>query len=721
MSDTPKLATEDQVKSVADTFTELYNHQGKQIKSIESGIIDTILPSSPAPTKRGQYVVSAVGVYINFKDSNNQAISVTEEEFTSGIVYLIYNGTNSRKVVVPIEANGEIINNDIRPVSGSKVYTQNYVNETKLKKSSSSRNKFDKTAIQKGFMIDYNTGNILATTSSGRNISAYMRVSKDAFFTASGLSTNPLNNRVSIFENIGDTIAYEKMPLPTFKAPIDGYVVIDVTDSYLNSLQLEEGKASTPYVDYAPVIEGIYDFNIQSEFASKVLKEPKLPDDIASFASLDNITAYNVYTDVEELFNLSSPEFSNVYSSDSSIGYIRTLSRGTLFNFLSFYLGKNEYTAPIIDVTIGTVEKVGAFSVDKINVLGNFQIDASLIPENPILLNFNIETPITVQKDINLVVLFNTPTKIPVFKNTMAGYSILYKTVAAPTTWSYGYRKSSGIILGYRNKQTTKFVKEIAKEEIAVDPFKGKRIVTAGDSITYHAGSWARLLFEQYGKDFLNIAVSGARFQDYPDTEIDFTGTWNNNNNTAFNQLLRLAQAITPIGEQIVLNNPFRNELYAVPISDGVGTGAFSQPDIIIVAMATNDSALEVPNAIINYINTPLDQLNRAENMVTGMRWFIEYLIALCPKAQIIYSTPIQANPTSSRKYSITKVKRDRALEVCNYYGIPVIDSFNESGISEKFEIASSPGKYLSDGLHPNDMGKQLMANFLGNRIKNLL
>lgn len=122
MSDTPKLATEDQVKSVADTFTELYNHQGKQIKSIESGIIDTILPSSPAPTKRGQYVVSAVGVYINFKDSNNQAISVTEEEFTSGIVYLVYNGTNSRKVVIPIEANGKVEEGEIRPVGGGKIF-----------------------------------------------------------------------------------------------------------------------------------------------------------------------------------------------------------------------------------------------------------------------------------------------------------------------------------------------------------------------------------------------------------------------------------------------------------------------------------------------------------------------------------------------------------------------------------------------------------------------
>jgi len=122
MSEIPKLATEDQLKSVADTFTELYNHQGKQIKSIESGIIDTIVPASPAPTKRGQYVVSEPGIYVNFKDSNKQSISVTEEEFTSGAVYLIFNGSDSRKVVVPIEANGEVREGDKRPISGSEVY-----------------------------------------------------------------------------------------------------------------------------------------------------------------------------------------------------------------------------------------------------------------------------------------------------------------------------------------------------------------------------------------------------------------------------------------------------------------------------------------------------------------------------------------------------------------------------------------------------------------------
>lgn len=91
------------------------------ITDLQSGIIDSIFINSPIPTQRGQYVVSEFGIYVNFKDSNNQPISVTEEEFTSGVVYLVFNGTHSHKVVVPIEANGEIKEGDNRAVSGQKV------------------------------------------------------------------------------------------------------------------------------------------------------------------------------------------------------------------------------------------------------------------------------------------------------------------------------------------------------------------------------------------------------------------------------------------------------------------------------------------------------------------------------------------------------------------------------------------------------------------------
>lgn len=133
MSNNPKLATEQQVKDVSDTFTEIINHQGKQIKALESGVIDAIEPGSPAPTKRGEYKVTKVGVYINFKDANGQPISVTEEDYSSGNVSIIFNGTNSKMLIVPITFEGEVKEGDTRGVSGGEVY-KNILKNNKIKK-----------------------------------------------------------------------------------------------------------------------------------------------------------------------------------------------------------------------------------------------------------------------------------------------------------------------------------------------------------------------------------------------------------------------------------------------------------------------------------------------------------------------------------------------------------------------------------------------------------
>lgn len=132
MSNNPKLATEKQVQDVSNTFAELFNHQGKQIKALESGVIDAIEPSSPAPTKRGEYKVTKVGVYINFKDGNGQPISVTQEDFSTGNVSIIFNGTDSRKLVVPITFEGEVKEGDTRGVSGMTVAKERYYDNRRL-------------------------------------------------------------------------------------------------------------------------------------------------------------------------------------------------------------------------------------------------------------------------------------------------------------------------------------------------------------------------------------------------------------------------------------------------------------------------------------------------------------------------------------------------------------------------------------------------------------
>ncbi|WP_158962333.1 hypothetical protein [Myroides fluvii] len=265
MSDTPKLATEDQVKSVADTFTELYNHQGKQIKSIESGIIDSIIPSSPAPTKRGQYVVSAVGVYTNFKDSNNQSISVTEEEFTSGVVYLIYNGTNSRKVVVPIEANGEIKEGDIRPISGDKV------NKNNKAFFSQSPNLLDFSKVKSGIW-ERGANNIMKNTHRDNYICVEIdNVNENKEYYLQGISeempnttyvVSYTNQNYELISRINGLEEYHKLktPLGTKKILVvissDTGIGLNPTDNkYKYTAMLSEGSVLKEFSEYGLLVD----------------------------------------------------------------------------------------------------------------------------------------------------------------------------------------------------------------------------------------------------------------------------------------------------------------------------------------------------------------------------------------------------------------------------------------------------------------------------------
>lgn len=619
---------------------------------------------------------------------------------------------------------------------------------------------------------------------------------------------------------------------------------------------------------YLPEEDGTYDGSVSVDLTEGVtylnwdgstLTKQVYPINLAGYATIndvDSIIPYDLYRDRDQIFDLSDSGYAGNYSFTSSLGYIRTLDRGGQINRLSFYIGKNENTAATITATIGTVPSVGAFSYGSETVLGTFDIDANDLPLDDVaLMSFDM-APINVNSGDNLVVLFSTPTVMATFQNSVEGYSMLYRTVAIPGTWNYGFRKSSGIAISFNNAGTEDYVKRVSEETIAAsDPFKEMKIVTMGDSITAHAGSWANLLFSKYGSDFVNLAVSGARFRDTADTitsvnllnpDMIVTGFWLNQsavesnaprkisgninivgnvskqvtvsgmpttrwswywqildaglnviengffaggegtattsatatyttdngtyfritvysaragetdestnvqielggtatafvpyaatpgtvidmsgtmgaNNTAFNQILRLAQKLTPLGDPIVITNPISGESFTVPTGTAVGTGDFQQPDLIVIAMGTNDEVFDYPETILRYKDFPVTKINRTENLVAGMRWFIEMLINLCPNAQIIFSTPIQSNPTGSRRFVITKTKRARIVEVCNYYATPYIDAFTESGIAEKWEVASAQGRYLSDGLHPDDNGKALMARFMKKRIENYL
>ena len=56
--------------------------------------------------------------------------------------------------------------------------------------------------------------------------------------------------------------------------------------------------------------------------------------------------------------------------------------------------------------------------------------------------------------------------------------------------------------------------------------------------------------------------------------------------------------------------------------------------------------------------------------------------------------------------------------EVCEHYSIPVLDLYKESGMHGNMKVWCD--RYMPDGLHPNDLGHEIMAHKLQKFLENL-
>lgn len=402
--------------------------------------------------------------------------------------------------------------------------------------------------------------------------------------------------------------------------------------------------------------------------------------------------------------------FDAVYSTTSKIGFIVPITKTTTINNISIHVGYNTNTTNSTICTIGYVDKLAGFNINDYKKLTDFEIQKGELNVNPKLTTFFFNE-ISIPKDKFLVILFNNPLSTFVFDRggvTDNGRDILYMTPEYPDTWSYGYRKSSGVIYGYSENKTL---------------FDNKILVCLGDSIKFHYNSYFNRLVQKYRNKSVmkNFAVSGARFQDYASTVIDLSGEWNNENNTIYNQVLRLAQSLTRKDKEIKFTNPQNGKSFGVPTTIAKGTGELNFVDVVIIDMGTNDTKLDKVDAFLDYISQDFEDLDRKTNMVTGMMWAINAIRTMLPNAKILVCSPIQGNPTATRRFEITKVKRDRIKETAGYLSTYFIDSFYHSGICEKYEKEGAQGRYLSDGLHPNDAGKVLMTEFMENKLKEIL
>ena len=190
----------------------------------------------------------------------------------------------------------------------------------------------------------------------------------------------------------------------------------------------------------------------------------------------------------------------------------------------------------------------------------------------------------------------------------------------------------------------------------------------------------------------------------------------NTANNVISNQIRRILQATTPQGETISWTHPAEGIFYLDP-SIGRGTGSAEYPDIIYIAISTNDGN-HIANTVSDDRKTVFQQKYSeltCESIASAMRWCIETLQCAYPKTEIFVASPLMTCcPLSWMSFESNRLKRDIIKDAAEFTGVHFIDSFYESGFDT--ETARDHGE-----VHPDEEWKEKIAAFVAGKIRDTL
>lgn len=155
------------------------------------------------------------------------------------------------------------------------------------------------------------------------------------------------------------------------------------------------------------------------------------------------------------------------------------------------------------------------------------------------------------------------------------------------------------------------------------------------------------------------------------------------------------------------------------PKNDYVDVNSFSErfnqmdddADIIVVFGGTND---------YGHGDAPLGKFTdrTSETFYGACHYLYSGLIRKYLGKTIVIMTPLHRCKELS-EYGEAKVEKNGSLreyvniikEVAEYYSIPILDLYASSGLQP--EVEEIRNTYIPDGLHPNDLGHQIIAHKL--------
>ncbi len=147
-------------------------------------------------------------------------------------------------------------------------------------------------------------------------------------------------------------------------------------------------------------------------------------------------------------------------------------------------------------------------------------------------------------------------------------------------------------------------------------------------------------------------------------------------------------------------------------------------PNFIVLDAGTNDmnwyrsnQALQIPVDTLGSYETAMSK-NIADLDFTktaeAMRWCLFKIREAFPNAVCFYASQTQRADTDP---VYQEISNSVMVKLARRYGFTIIDGLYGFEIIKDFEVWGASGRYLSDGLHPNLTGQQVMSNFYSSQI----
>lgn len=137
--------------------------------------------------------------------------------------------------------------------------------------------------------------------------------------------------------------------------------------------------------------------------------------------------------------------------------------------------------------------------------------------------------------------------------------------------------------------------------------------------------------------------------------------------------------------------------------------------DVIVVFGGTND---------YGHATIPMGEFDNYDitTFYGGVHNLCQYLVKEYVGKTIVFMTPLHR--MEEKRFTWCDKSSDlicfvRAIrEVCEHYSIPVLDLYKESGMNGNMQVWCD--HYMPDGLHPNDLGHEIIAHKLQKFLENL-